>query len=613
MEDAKVHPSEMVEFATVASSASYPFDPMGMKHTQDRNDFGDTTNSNSYRHEAQLDFDLYGEISTGSQQLPRIGSDAAAANQSEHRMTFRQALRLYPKAIGWSAVISLAIIMEGYDTGLINSFYAFREFLHSYGVPTEDGQFEITTRWQASLSNGAVCGGIIGLFANGILTERFGYKKTMIGALIVLAAFIFLSFFAFNIRLLLVGQILCGLPWGVFSTLTTTYAAEVMPLNLRQYLTSNVNLCWLLEQITALAILRGLINMNSTWSYRIPFALQWVWIAIILTAATFAPESPWWLVRKGRKEEAKRSLLRLTRRNQGFNADNTLAMMEHTNSVEEILRSRDRKEKPSRFSDWSYMECFRGPNLRRTEIACMIFMTQNFCGLPVIGYAAYLYNQIGFDEIRSFDVTIGMHGLAILGGLLSLVLMKYFGRRTLYLTGLCLCFVILIVAGIMGTRPETPAVLWTLAGLIMALIFVFDTTVGPLTYCLVAEVPSTRLRVKTVVLARVAYNVNSIVTNVLMQRMLNPLAWNWRAKSCFFWAGSCMLCIVYCYYRLPETFGLSFHELDILFGKKADARKFGAFQRILERNGYYSFYEDGSRSENGGDGRAASAASVAWH
>lgn len=165
----------------------------------------------------------------------------------------------------------------------------------------------------------------------------------------------------------------------------------------------------------------------------------------------------------------------------------------------------------------------------------------------------------------------------------------------------------------MGTRPETPAVLWTLAGLIMALIFVFDTTVGPLTYCLVAEVPSTRLRVKTVVLARVAYNVNSIVTNVLMQRMLNPLAWNWRAKSCFFWAGSCMLCIVYCYYRLPETFGLSFHELDILFGKKADARKFGAFQRILERNGYYSFYEDGSRSENGGDGRAASAASVAWH
>jgi SP family general alpha glucoside:H+ symporter-like MFS transporter len=92
------------------------------------------------------------------------------------------------------------------------------------------------------LSNGSTAGSILGLFANGMLTEWFGYRKTMIGALIALGGFIFLSFFAFNLETLLASQILCGLSWGVFSTLTTTYAAEVMPLNLRGYLTANVNL-----------------------------------------------------------------------------------------------------------------------------------------------------------------------------------------------------------------------------------------------------------------------------------------------------------------------------------------------------------------------------------
>lgn len=57
---------------------------------------------------------------------------------------------------------------------------------------------------------------LVGLSANGVLTEYFGYRKTLVGALIALAAFIFLSSFAFNLGTLLAGQILCGLSWGVF-------------------------------------------------------------------------------------------------------------------------------------------------------------------------------------------------------------------------------------------------------------------------------------------------------------------------------------------------------------------------------------------------------------
>lgn len=58
------------------------------------------------------------------------------------------------------------------------------------------------------------------------------------------AAQIFISFFGKSLGAQLAGQILCGIPWGVYQTVTTVYASEVMPANLRGYLTSYVNLCW---------------------------------------------------------------------------------------------------------------------------------------------------------------------------------------------------------------------------------------------------------------------------------------------------------------------------------------------------------------------------------
>lgn len=592
MDGKAAHPSELLEFASLPANPSH--------HLREHSTLNDnkTISTRSIREDsiAIEDDERNGEIrrlDSWHSGFPAINTAALAANQREHRMSFRTGLKIYPKAITWAAIISLAIIMEGYDTALVTSFYAFDEFQRQYGIPDKTGQYQITTKWQASLSNGSTAGSIIGLFANGIVSEIIGYRRTMIGSLIILGAFIFLPFFAFNIQTLLAGQILCGLPWGVFSTLSATYSAEVVPLNLRGYLTSNINLCWLIGQLAALGILRGLVGMRSAWSFRIPFGLQWVWILIVLIPTCFAPESPWWLVRHGKQEEAKKVLLRLTRTTSSWELDNTIAMMEHTERIEEYSSAKNKKSKSSYFSDTSYAACFRGPNLRRTEIACMVFMTQNMCGLPIIGYAAYLYKQMGFDERHSFDITLGMQGLGILGALVSLVLLKYFGRRrTLYLTGLGILFLTLVTAGAVSCLRESRTTLWVTAALIMVVIFIFDATIGPLTYCLVAELPSNRLRVKTVVLARVAYNINSAITNVFIQRMLNPLAWNWRGKACFFCAFLNFLCFVYCFFRLPETRGLNFHELDILFEKRADARKFSIFQSILEKNGYYSLTEE---------------------
>lgn len=108
----------------------------------------------------------------------------------------------------------------------------------------------------------------------------------------------------------------------------------------------------------------------------------------------------------------------------------------------------------------------------------------------------------------------------------------------------------------------------------MVYTFVYDITIGPVCYALVADIPSTRLKIKSIVLARNFYNVGVIVNNVLMPRMLLNTNWNWGAKTGFFWAGACLLLILYHFFRLPETKGRTYGELDLLFENRVTARHF---------------------------------------
>ena len=168
-------------------------------------------------------------------KFAQLNAGAKVATDAEHAMTLREGIRQYPKAIAWSMIFSLAIAMEGYDKALIGGFFAFKPFVDKFGQDGPNGR-QVAAHWQASLNNGARAGEIIGLLLNGIIVERFGFRKTMIGALALITGLIFIPVFAQNIQTLLVADVLMGIPWGVFQTLTPAYAVEVTPVALRGYL-----------------------------------------------------------------------------------------------------------------------------------------------------------------------------------------------------------------------------------------------------------------------------------------------------------------------------------------------------------------------------------------
>ncbi|KAM5456808.1 hypothetical protein MaudCBS49596_001049 [Microsporum audouinii] len=498
--------------------------------------------------------------------------NAKAATDKEHKMTLLQGIRLYPKAVAWSILISTSIVMEGYDISLISNFYAFKQFNEKFGVQLEDGSYQVPAPWQAGLSNGAAVGEIFGLFLNGWFSERFGYRWTILGSLAWLAAFISLFFTAQNVQTLLAGEILCGLPWGVFQTLTITYASEVCPVALRGYLTTYVNFCWGLGQFIGIGVIRSMLNREDEWSFRIPYALQWMWPLPLAIAIYMAPESPWWLVRKGRIADAKRSLLRLTSRNDetGFNADETIAMMLHTTALEaNITRGA------------TYWDCFKGTDLRRTEIVCMAWAMQNLSGNSFSNYSTYFLEQAGLSPSHAYSFAMGQYAINMVGvfgawGLMTLGI----GRRTLYLAGLCGLCAMLMVMGFLGLVPQSHRNAGSLATGSMMIVWalIYQLSVGTVCYSLVSELSTRRLQIKTVVLGRNLYNIVAIICNVLTPFMVNPSAWNWGNYAGFFWGGVCFCCVVYTFFRLPEPQGRSFAELDVLFERKISARKFASTQ-----------------------------------
>ncbi|MCJ1256302.1 hypothetical protein MMC24_004123 [Lignoscripta atroalba] len=512
----------------------------------------------SHVEKAKIDDRLQGSTLT---EYAKVGAEL------EHQLSPLEAIKAYPMAIFWALLVSMCVVMEGYDTILIGNFYAYPMFKQKYGTYFPGVGYQLTAAWQAGLSNAAGVGAFFGVLANGYLVGLFGQKRVLLGSLLVLSCFICMTFFATNIVILCVGEVLCGLPWGVFATIAPAYASEVLPLSLRVYFTSYTNMCFIMGQLIAAGVLEGLVHLTTEWSYRIPFALQWVWPAFLFPVLLFAPESPWHLVRKGRLEEAEKSLIRLQRKSANIDPKQTLATIVHTNKLEEEL-----------CTGTSYKDCFTGFERRRTEIACITFAGQVLSGSSFAYNSTYFFEQVGLPTSTTYKLNLGGTGMALFGTLISwFCIMPYFGRRKIYLCGLSTMATILFVIGFLNINTSNKSVGTSQAVLTLIWTFVFQLSVGQLGWALPAEVGSTRLRQKTICLARNSYYIVSVISQVVQPYFMNPTELNLKGYTGFIWGSTALLTFIWAFFRLPETKGRSFEDLDMLFAEKVPARKFKTY------------------------------------
>jgi hypothetical protein len=182
----------------------------------------------------------------------------------------------------------------------------------------------------------------------------------------------------------------------------------------------------------------------------------------------FAPESPWYLVRQDRLDEARSTLLSLYGSVDEVNIK--LAAIEQT--VQE-----DRLAKESKWID-----CFRGTNLIRTLISIGVFACQHLAGIIfVLGYSTYFFQLAGLDTSKSFDLGVGVTACGLAGNLLSWVVVNGYGRRKVFVQGMFTLTALLMLIGIMDVVP-TGAAKWVQAACTVIYAFVYFMTIGASTY-----------------------------------------------------------------------------------------------------------------------------------
>ena len=311
--------------------------------------------------------------------------------RAEHDLGFWAAVRQYPMAVFWSLFFCIAVIMAGFDAQLITSFYALPSFQKRFGY-FYDGSYIISAPWQTALTMGNPIGQVVGGLASGWPLERFGRRLTLAMCCVWSIGFVFMQFFAPSLGVLCAGEMLGGLAWGFFVCIAPTYGSEVCPLALRGLLTACVNLAFVIGQFVAQGCSAGLESREDEWAYKAPFAIQWIWPVVLLAGISFVPESPYWLIRKGRKDDARRALWSLSSASRRPNIDAVLEMIEETDLIEREMEA-----------DSSYLDCFKIVNLRRTEISVMVYLIQVIGGNPLIAYANVFFEQAGLDSSDSFD------------------------------------------------------------------------------------------------------------------------------------------------------------------------------------------------------------------
>lgn len=266
----------------------------------------------------------------------------------------------------------------------------------------------------------------------------------------------------------------------MFATIGPAYSSELLPMALRSYLTAYTNMGFAVGQFLSMGVLQSLLNYPGDWSYCIPFAVQWIWPAPLFFIAFFMPESPWWQVRHGQYAAAEKTVQSIMSKDQKENACKIVAMMIHTDDIESEIESGS-----------SYTDCYKGPNRRRTEIACLTFAGQVLAASQFAYSGTYFFEQAGMSADDSYQLALGGTAIAFIGTIIAWFLMKHFGRRSMYLGGMALMCTYLFIIGILDIARSKPSVKRAQSALCIIWLFTYSLTVGPLGWSIAPEVSST--------------------------------------------------------------------------------------------------------------------------
>ncbi|RSH79088.1 uncharacterized protein EHS24_002020 [Apiotrichum porosum] len=475
------------------------------------------------------------------------------------------------RSVGWSVFILSLMVSFGYDALLTGSLIGVPAFKQRFGVYDESANmYIVSAMWQSVWSAMTYVAMTLGIFITGQVHGRYGVRVTLIAAAVLSVGAIISEQLARNPQQFLGAKIIAGVSYGLQTATGLMSLHSYAPERLRGPLGTCLNSFILLGGWLASGVITGTgqAYLNSSLAYQIPFALQYMFVLILIGGIVFIPEAPSWYVRRGELDKARASLVKLYGKDQ---QDAVQAELEREQTAAEI-------EHAASTSAPGLLEPLQRKNLPRTMISSCLFGFQQLVGGSfVTTYLTYFFQVAGAPETISLNLGMMSFSVQLLGNIFSFFLIDRLGRRTILVWGLFSMTVVLIVIGI-AWAVRTPASLWVMVAFMTVWAFLYQASIGAVGYALASEIPSARLRPATIGIAGPVGQLCALGMGFATPYMINPDEGNMGGLVGFVFAGLCAIATVWAFFCVPETAGRTRDQIEALWATKVPVRKWKGYQ-----------------------------------
>ncbi|KAM0748324.1 MFS monosaccharide transporter [Meredithblackwellia eburnea MCA 4105] len=469
--------------------------------------------------------------------------------------------------------------LYGYDTGYISGVKEMAGFLHYFGEIQANGKLGLSSSRDSLitsiLSAGTFFGSLLAYFVGDFMGRRWGI-------------IIYLGIFCLGVALqtagttlprFVLGRVFAGIGLGGTSTLVPMYQSECAPKAIRGAIVAAYQWMITIGLLIASVVVNATKDRQGPSSFQIPIGLQFIWAVILGGGLAFLPESPRYLIMKGRDEEAMKALARMS----GDSTDSPAVATEFSEIAANIHHQRS-------VGSGSYADCFSmgpGKNALRVGTGIGLQALQQLTGINFIFYyGTTFFKNSGISN--PFMISIATNVVNVGMTVPGIWAVDKVGRRALLLYGAAgMAIAQLIVAAVGDTVKVT-----NLAGQKVLIAFVciyiahFAATWGPLAWVVTGEIYPTSIRAKAMSMSTASNWLWNFGIGYATPYLVDsgPGKAGLHSNVFFLWGAFCVICCIYVYFFIPETKGLSLEQVDLLYRNSTIRGSNQYRQKILAEN-----------------------------
>ncbi|KAI5366516.1 Putative major facilitator, sugar transporter, major facilitator superfamily [Septoria linicola] len=468
-------------------------------------------------------------------------------------------------------------MLFGMDTGIIGGVLKLDPFRNKYNLPLASENPTLSANLEANIVSTLQAGCFLGAIVAGWVADKLGRRiGMMIAAVLAIIGSVMQAAAAGHFPVMYIGRFVAGVGVGGASMITPLYTSENAPRAIRGALTGMYQFFIVTGVCIAFWINYGsLLHFSGTVQYVVPLALQTLPAVILLVGMFISSETPRWLARQDRWEDAGIVLARVRNLPQTHPyVQNELQEMSDQLAYERRLVA------GSGIKDL-LKEMFTIPgNRKRTLISIGLMICQQMTGTNAINYyAPQIFSNLGLTGTESSLFATGIYGVLKMVGcaLFLLLAADSLGRRrsllwTSIAQGLCMYYIgiyIRVEPPQKGVPVPAAGYVAIVAIYLFAVFFQFGW--GPVCWIYVSEIPTARLRALNVSIAAATQWLFNFVVARATPNMIATVG-KGGYGAYFIYGTFCFCMFIFTWVFVPETKGRSLESMDELFGKVPDGK-----------------------------------------